>query len=540
VRDLALGARKEDAQRRYAIWFNPWRSYKDEALWASFALAFIWQLSHQIPLGRRLRANLILLFNRFDFDKSKFDLLKMVAFLTVLLYFIVVGFFHPEKILLPKEGLAATAVPTVSLMVLIGWAYERAKKLLGNPLRRDLTKYIRNLHYDTRISFVDQFQEDFARILHSYVGKGKVYVFIDDLDRCEVARAAELMQAINLLLSADQPAPDQTGALKRPDANLFFIMGIDRAVVAAGIASKNKEILPYITAAEARIQTVSLNLNKVGLDFGYRFLEKFINIPFRIPQIDSSKNTGWVARLASSKPATNVEPITTGTSDSGPSGEVGRELFIGNDSREFASVAERIVGALQLSPRRAKQFINLFRLQVLVCIETGVFIPEERTPGFITLEFITLEKIGFVVGVASRWPLLIADLIESEELFSLLTHQELRLTSQETQSISDTQSEEQPKVLGIWADELIEKAFSLVPEFHVSYDNFRQIVDLIPFAANNITWRVAPNGIPMPPLQHETSKNERTLREGLEKCRTRSCPTEISESSSWIKRFLQP
>ena len=285
---------------------------------------------------------------------------------------------------------------------------------------------------------------------------------------------------------------------------------------------------------------MSLNLNKVGLDFGYRFLEKFINIPFRIPQIDSSKNTGWVARLASSKPATNVEPITTGTSDSGPSGEVGRELFIGNDSREFASVAERIVGALQLSPRRAKQFINLFRLQVLVCIETGVFIPEERTPGFITLEFITLEKIGFVVGVASRWPLLIADLIESEELFSLLTHQELRLTSQETQSISDTQSEEQPKVLGIWADELIEKAFSLVPEFHVSYDNFRQIVDLIPFAANNITWRVAPNGIPMPPLQHETSKNERTLREGLEKCRTRSCPTEISESSSWIKRFLQP
>jgi len=49
-------------------------------------------------------------------------------------------------------------------------------------------------------------------------------VFIDDLDRCEVPKAADLMQAINLMIGDGSP--------------LFFIIGLDRGKVAASIAFK--------------------------------------------------------------------------------------------------------------------------------------------------------------------------------------------------------------------------------------------------------------------------------------------------------------
>ena len=51
-------------------------------------------------------------------------------------------------------------------------------------------------NYKEHISFIEHFHSDFNKIIKSYVGDSKVYVFIDDLDRCEIPKAAELMQAI--------------------------------------------------------------------------------------------------------------------------------------------------------------------------------------------------------------------------------------------------------------------------------------------------------------------------------------------------------
>ncbi len=80
----------------------------------------------------------------------------------------------------------------------------------------ELGKLVRNPGYEQKLAFIERFQKDFAIIVQSYVGpNGRVYVFIDDLDRCEVPRAADPMQAINLLLSSDQ-------------ANIFSILGLDR------------------------------------------------------------------------------------------------------------------------------------------------------------------------------------------------------------------------------------------------------------------------------------------------------------------------
>ncbi len=68
---------------------------------------------------------------------------------------------------------------------------------VGSP-DLDLKNYIQSPNYKDRIAFIDKFQDDFKKIVAAYAGKNKrVYVFIDDIDRCEGPKAADIMSAIN-------------------------------------------------------------------------------------------------------------------------------------------------------------------------------------------------------------------------------------------------------------------------------------------------------------------------------------------------------
>jgi len=139
------------------------------------------------------------------------------------------------------------------------------------------------LKYEEKVAFIDRFQLDFSDIVKSYAGeKAKIFVFIDDLDRCEVPKAAELLQAINLLLSTDQ-------------GNLFFVLGLDREMVAAGIAAKNEKILPYLAGRVHRADKT--DFCQVGIDYGYTFMEKFIQVPFRVPRPAENEINGWITGL---------------------------------------------------------------------------------------------------------------------------------------------------------------------------------------------------------------------------------------------------
>src|SRR4029077_1995705 len=109
------------------------------------------------------------------------------------------------------------------------------------------------------------FDDDFRKVLSTYVGKGeRIYVFIDDLDRCEIPKAADLMQALNLLMS--------TG-----ESQFTFILGLDRTMVAASLAAKYERVLPYLPG-------YGNGSSSQKIEYGYAFLEKFVQVPFRIPR----------------------------------------------------------------------------------------------------------------------------------------------------------------------------------------------------------------------------------------------------------------
>ncbi len=221
------------------------------------------------------------------------------------------------------------------------------------------------------------------------------------------------MQAVNLLLATDQ-------------ANLFFILGLDREMVAAGLAAKNEAILPYLAAGRREIikdGNENLDKYKVGIEYGYAYLEKFIQVPFRVPQPDDSRISSWVSALA----GTEQELIANGRYYKSPpaiSQPTISEfnLTSGKDPEGFENVVRKMAEVFDFNPRRVKQFINVFRLRVAIAITTRVLAPDEGVATHSTTSGgISLEQLGLFTAILLRWPQMISDLVVDPSLISRLS-----------------------------------------------------------------------------------------------------------------------
>jgi hypothetical protein len=331
-------------------------------------------------------------------------------------------------------------------LIVVLWS--KAKDYIGNPLRVELKKYVQSPDYKNKVSFIERFHKDFAKIVRAYSGGKTVYVFIDDVDRCEVPKAAELMQSLNLLIANDP--------------QLIFIIGMDREKVAAGLAVKFKELLPYLANSDQKtgIAGASGASRIHEIEYGYNFIEKFVQVPFVIPRPKEEnlkkflERIGRTARYVSKAPEISVPE---GDEETGPEreAEIDKRVRIkakpveretaraeGVDeatetARKVEEKAKREEGrmrfdqefnrtpeivlkvnpALESNPRRVKQFINLFRLWAYIAITTGVIDPEQRSW---KAEDWTFEKLGKLIAVRLRWPLFLSVLDKAPEMLGEL------------------------------------------------------------------------------------------------------------------------
>ena len=326
----------------------------------------------------------------------------------------------------------------LALIPLVFWI----RKLVRNPLKINLIRHVNTPRYDQYVAFVESFYEDLERIVDTYAKGRTVFVFVDDLDRCDIPKAADLMKAFNLMIS--------------DDSNLVFIIGMDRAKVAAGIAVKYEELLPYIYVDKGGYSRE--DANKVdaasGLEFGYEFIEKFIQIPFSVPRPTADEFDNYVQVISTVKrykssdqasrrnwrflrigarrlwwklrfgeahliatTGTVMQDTSSSTSSSYNQQEPSYDTYslrIAEDFETIGTIAQHLASALDYNPRRLKQFINLFRLRVLIAAETGLLQEMADIPA------ITPEQIGKLVAISLKWPLLVNDLIRDPSLLSRL------------------------------------------------------------------------------------------------------------------------
>lgn len=435
----------EKETKYFTVWFNSWKYDKEDELWASFALNFMDELSKQLSWKRLQHSRLKLFYLRYKL-KLKSNFLIIVRFSWNILSFVLIFSFSflfityilnplgmrlpdfiddklSDKLIENLTNLVLILTPLVGLM-----RYFSAEKWFIDVFRDPfgLKKLESNTNYKERLSFREHFHSDFNKIIKSYVGDSKVYVFIDDLDRCEVPKAAELMQAINLMIS--------------DDPKVYFILGMDRKVVSAGFAAKNEKVFRF--------------LDVDGLEYGYEFIEKFIQLPFRVPRPkstdflkffpfyekessskqleavdkrDSSDNSAPRESLESDTKSSQNEtsgqkPVINDSSTVVPESnkqEIQNDTDCVEDYETSKLILEMVAPALDNNPRRIKQFINQFRFQRTIGKRTGLFCYDVGTnPG----NMWNCKKLAKFVAISIKWPSLVSALGSNSKLLDQLQY----------------------------------------------------------------------------------------------------------------------
>lgn len=434
------------------VWFNAWRHDRVESLHSAFALEFIREIRKQTKPLRRLYAHWLLWVRRFDFkDGGIFDLIRVAAiwvlFLSATCLAATRGVPALTKLLKengekgsPQTEIAAGTTPsshqekssgdthkdrthrtgftglvakigswttfTIAFLAVLEWV-----KKTTDPIKADLKKRGKQPDYETQIVFVEQFHRDFRRILEAYLGSRPVchskssqsgpqqsrqtspraYVFVDDLDRCEIPKAADLMQGLNLMID-DSP-------------QIIFVLGIDRQRVAAALAVKYEKVLPYFASSDtgpSGNQTIDPN---TGLEFGYGFIEKFVQVAFQVPRAKGQQFSEFLQRLQRPQSSESLRPTQLPFEEA--------PIEIREDTPEVSSIAEAAAPFLDYNPRRMKQFLNVFRLRRFIAYHTGLLANSPKAHGSLTL-----QQLGKFVLITLRWPALLLDLLIDPKLLA--------------------------------------------------------------------------------------------------------------------------
>jgi hypothetical protein len=162
-KSLEEQAAKEGKARPVIFWFDGWRSDKDEAVWASFALQFLKHLTKGRDFARNALGAIKLEIQRFDKSAAVFASAKAAGLW--LLFAIVFAFT-----IAALNGLLD--VPRIGFviggLVMLGSAlaafYQTRKLVDPVAATLSLTRYVEAPNYATRRSFSDVFAEGFLRV----------------------------------------------------------------------------------------------------------------------------------------------------------------------------------------------------------------------------------------------------------------------------------------------------------------------------------------------------------------------------------------
>jgi hypothetical protein len=483
--------RKPKRSYFYTVWFNAWRYDQEESLWAALVLEILKQVRQQLGFWRKMGLSIKLNMQRFKWDDLLLDFLKSFLFVIViaLLALVVaagVAIASGDTIQnLSKAYVIGRikVINTLGIMSLVSLTYTVIKDVLGkivSPFSLGIAKYFKKPDYESKIGFLGQFQEDFKSVVATVSENGKwpLLIFIDDLDRCMPNKAAAVIESINLLLGSE---------------HCVFVIGMDSHVLASSIQAKYKELQEFFRDPD----------NPGGLSLGHKFLEKIIQIDFRVPTPDPEHVNDFIdislgrnPALASSPPEANepqrllqaeqragksLEEAKQAVQQSNP--ELAKELDEAakeiearsfDDNDEVQKSVREAAPYLDYNPRKIKRYINLYRLQALIAYRREVL---ENT--------VSLEILGRWILIALRWPEFFDESLEHPNLPSNFLELAKKLKSATTatkrKTVLDNITEsslKQDRIKLLLDNQDIVQLLSTIPLLPDKVKNYLQLVQL--------------------------------------------------------------
>ncbi len=421
---------KELNPKAKVVKFNPWRYSGEEALWASFAIELEAELQDCKGWWK-------LVFLRMGWSRLKRDCGWLLLFGLFSLILHSFG-FNPKLSLNLLGGnivelllsLVAGAIYYSPLLPFIGVVLELKRVLSSAVIKFDLRQYLKERpDYQGKVPFLKKFHSDIELIVKAYSEKEPIYVFIDDLDRCSPDKAIELLKAINLLMDIE----GESNSL-----NLYFILALDREKVAAGYGVKHKEF--YEALAEG----------KATKSIGYEYIDKFIQLPFRVPTPEVQRIEEYVDNLIRPNETTEVKeekvqgaisvvhvPVSSRAlpesdnqvlKETPPKGPIAKEIKFDESIDDIKEIMSYVSPILGNNPRKIKKFLNQLRLSIYLGNRTALFgivgkssdgdinSVQISKPGEHRSEYINLAQLASYIALSYAWPEFISEWLKNDRL----------------------------------------------------------------------------------------------------------------------------
>lgn len=244
------------------VWFNPLYYRETSQVWAGMAHAILYQLADR--LSRKDRE---LFWFRLQQSRINTGAIRSEIHNRILRRFLPIGIgvaiLTAAAVLLgaffPAASLAssvATLLGGAGVSALAYGAFQWIVKHKG--IDSNFEKYVTEPNYRSELGLLHLIDHDLDRALGLLAGKRPIALFIDDLDRCDPQTVSQVILAINQFLSL-------------PRRNVYFFLGMDMEMVAAALEQAQKDA--GVGGTHRR-------------SFGWRFMEKFVQLPFVIPHLE--------------------------------------------------------------------------------------------------------------------------------------------------------------------------------------------------------------------------------------------------------------
>lgn len=275
--------------RRWTVWFNAWKYETSEQVWAGLVNAIIDEVSERLPPTDRELFLLKLQLARIDDGVVRRKIHDRVANLwwnsarqwmaaggSAIVGLLGIGVAAKSETLpvglveatkLSADALGALGINTAITLQLVLSAYLLARyflvkdKVKREPAHFSLAEYLSIPDYSRALGSVHQIHADLLKVLSVVPKDGMkptpLVVFIDDLDRCAPDNVAALVEGVSAILASNVPC--------------IFVIGMDPQMVAAALEKAHAEVRSRLPSYERSVP------------LGWRFMDKFIQLPFTIP-----------------------------------------------------------------------------------------------------------------------------------------------------------------------------------------------------------------------------------------------------------------
>ncbi|MDD2906159.1 MAG: P-loop NTPase fold protein [Sulfurimonas sp.] len=351
-----LEKKLRDDDKVLTIYFNSWlfEGYEDAKV--SLLENILLELSKKENLSEVGKKKLLELLSRVDYMKLTSDGIKK---------------YGKNIVDIITTGGIGTAIEA-------GFSMLNTDKLkeLSTANMSKLDEYIKEEQENKTKSTIKTFRRDFEELIKA-TDYDSVVIFVDDLDRCMPERVIDTLEAIKLFLSVP---------------NTAFVIGADERIIKHSI-SMHLQLHTFNNNSD-----YLQNTQQIVTDY----IEKLIQIPYRIPklspsEIESYSNLLFCSNLLSKEEVEEVyenylifrkenfySPYNYGNIKGVV--KLDSKIELGNLINLSHFMSQMITNILKGNPRQTKRFLNTFILRIKLAKVANLTINE-----FILIKLMLLE-----------------------------------------------------------------------------------------------------------------------------------------------------